>query len=265
MVASPNLGPTEQRETGPARVVGVRAYRQSKALASLFTMGAAALAVVLAIWAMPWVPVGMTRDDYSAHLLVALALAMGSILMALIAAFTRGLASGHVQLAEIWHTLLGKRVRLRNRQQFCNRLARECHRAQRERRSSLSLILVRVSEGEDRDGEQALEHVAHALMAAMRSSDVVGMAGDNEIGILAIGADAKALEIISVRLKRALAAALVEFTEDRLATNVPEALLGASSWGPDGAEPDSLLTAARASFAPVVPGPRLLHKKHVID
>jgi hypothetical protein len=256
MVAPPRVRSTERRERGPARVAGVRAYHQGKALAGLFAMGAAALAVVLAIWAMPWVPVGMTWDDYSAHVLVALVLAMGSILMALIAAFTRGPASGHVQLAEIWHSLLGKRVRLRDRQQFCNRLARECQRAQRERRSSLSLILVRVSEGEDRDGEQALEHVAHALMAAMRSSDVVGMAGDNEIGILAIGADAKAREVISVRLKRALAAALVEFSDDRVATNVPEALLGASSWGPDGAEPDSLLMAARASFAPVVPRSR---------
>jgi PleD family two-component response regulator len=181
---------------------------------------------------------------------------MGGTLMALAAALTEGLVGGDVQLLEILHSLLGRRARLRNRHQFQNRLARECRRGRRERRSSLSLILVRVSEGEDRDGEQALEHVAHALMAAMRSSDVVGMAGDNEIGILAIGADAKAREVISVRLKRALAAALVEFTEDRVATNVPEALLGASSWGPDGAEPDSLLMAARASFAAVVPRSR---------
>jgi hypothetical protein len=93
-------------------------------------------------------------------------------------------------------------------------------------------------------------------MATVRSSDVIGIAGDNEIGILAIGADAKAREIISARLRRALAAALVEFGEDRVATNVPEALLGVSTLGPDGIEPGHLLAAARASFAPVVPRSR---------
>ena len=253
MVTSPKVRSTERHETGPARVAGVRACRQGRALAGLFATGAAALTVVLAIWAMPWVPIGMTRDDYSAHVVVALVLAMGSTLMALIAAFVGRPAGGQVELVEILHSLLGRRARLRNQQQFCNRLARECRHAQRERRSSLSLILVRVSKDEDRDGKQILEHVAHALMAAVRSSDVIGIAGDNEIGILAIGADAKAREIISARLRRALAAALVEFGEDTVATNVPEALLGVSTLGPDGTEPGHLLAAARTSFTPVVP------------
>ena len=256
MATSPKVKSIGRHGTGPARAAGVQASHQGRALASLFAAGAAALTVVLAIWAMPWVSVGMTRDDYSAHVVVALVLAMGITLMGLIAAFAYRLPGGQVELAEILHSLLGRRARLRNQQQFCNRLARECQRAQRERRSSFSLVLVRVSKDEDREGKQILEHVAHALMATVRSSDVIGIAGDNEIGILAIGADARVQEVIRARLKRALAAALVEFGEGGAATNVPDALLGVSTWGPDGAEPDHLLLAARTSFAPVVPRSR---------
>jgi GGDEF domain-containing protein len=211
------------------------------------------LTVALAIWAMPWVSVGMTRHDYSPRVVAALLLAMGSTLMWLAAAFTWGLAGADRQLVEILHSLLGRRARLRNRHQFYNRLARECRRARRERRSSLSLVLVRLSTGEDCEGKRALEHVAHALMAAVRSSDVVGIAGDSEIGILAIGAGGKALEIIGARLRRALAAALAELSEDAAAPSVPEASLGVSTLGPDATEPVHLLVAARASFAPVAP------------
>jgi len=253
MVSSPKLQSTDRGETGRTRVAGLRARLLGRPLTGLLAAGAAGLTVALAIWAMPWVPVGMTRDDYSPRVVAALLLAMGSTLMWLAAAFTWGLAGADRQLVEILHSLLGRRARLRNRHQFYNRLARECRRARRERRSSLSLFLVRLSTGEDREGNRALEHVAHALMAAVRSSDVVGIAGDSEIGILAIGAGGKALEIIGARLRRALAAALAELSEDAAATSVPEASLGVSTLGPDATEPGHLLVAARASLAPVAP------------
>ena len=135
MATSPKVKSVGRHGTGPARAAGVQASHQGRALASLFAAGAAALTVLLAIWAMPWVPVGMTRDDYSAHVVVALVLAMGIALMGLIAAFAYRLPGGQVELAEILHSLLGRRARLRNLQQFCNRLARECQRAQRGGRS----------------------------------------------------------------------------------------------------------------------------------
>ena len=256
LVSSPKLRSTDRHETGRARVAGIRARLPGRTLTRLLVAGAAALTVALAVWAMPWVPVGMTRDDYSPRVVIALVLAMGSALTWLAAVFTGGLAGGDRQLAEILNSLLGRRARLRNRHQFHNRLARECRRARRERRSSLSLILVRLSIGEDREGDQVLEHVAHALMATMRSSDVVGIAGDSEIGILAIGADGKAREVIGARVKRALAAALAELSEEKAATSVPEALLGVGSLGSDVTEPGHLLAAARASFAPLAPRAR---------
>ena len=257
MSTSPRVWHPTRREPARARFSRVQASHWGKALVGLLAMGAATvLTVALAIWVIPWVPIGMTQDDYSPAVLVAVVLAMISTLMSFIAALARGSASGSLELAELLQSLLGMHMRLRNRQQFHNRLARECRRAQRERRSWLSLILVQVPEGKDRDGSSsahALEHVGHTLTATVRAGDIVRVAGDNEIGVLAIGADVKARDVISARLRRALAAVSGDSTKEGGSSATRQALLGASTFGPDGTEPEILLMAARSSFAPVVP------------
>jgi GGDEF domain-containing protein len=248
--------PPERNDTARARFVRAQTFYPGKNWVSLLAAGVAVvLTVVLAIWLTPWVPIGMREDDYSSSVRVALVLTLSSALMSLIAAFTRGDAGRETEPAELWHSLLGKRMRLRDRRQFHNRLARECARAHRDRRSSLSLILVRVSDSEDRDspcGPDVLERVADALMATVRSSDVIGIAGDCEIGILAIGADANAREVIITRFRRTLMAALQRWREPEAPSRAPLLSLGASTLGYDSAEPGPLLAAARYSLAPVI-------------
>lgn len=220
----------------------------------------AVMTVVLAVWMIPWVPVGMTPEDYNPAVRVALALAIGSTVLSLLALFARQPIDGEGEIAQVWHSLLGSRTTLRNRTQFHKRLARECERAQRDQRRRLSLLLVRVQENGDRGTRgraDAFEHVAGSMVPVVRSSDIIGMAGDSELGVLAIGADAKAREIISLRFEPALASALRGWWVEA-GVSGREALvsLGASTFGADGIEPGRLLAAARDSLTPVIPGSR---------
>lgn len=218
------------------------------------------MTVVLVVWMIPWVPAGMTADDYSPAVRVALALATGSTALSLLALFARQPIDGEGEVAQVWHSLLGSRKTLRNRTQFHKRLARECERAQRDQRRWLSLLVVRVQGNGDcgiRGSADAFELIAGSMVPLVRSSDVIGMAGDSELGVLAIGADAKAREIICLRFEPALASALREWWAEA-GVSGREALvsLGASTFGADGIEPGHLLAAARDSLTPVIPGSR---------
>jgi diguanylate cyclase (GGDEF)-like protein len=244
----------KRRVTALALLQDVFVSERSKAGAALLATGTTVvLTLVLAIWAMPWVPIGMTWDDYTPAVRVSAVLAVGSALTGVIGAYLRGVAGRKRGLVEIWQGLFGRRARLRNRQQFHNRLVRECRRARRDRRSFLSLILVRVEQDNQVNSPEAmsaLERVAQVVVATVRSSDVTGIAGDSEIGILAIGADAAARGAIVGRLKRALAARSVELA----GSNAPgqgAVSLGAVTLDHADIEPDLLLADARASLSPV--------------
>ena len=245
-----------RRETTGARLSNIQAIYRSKGRAAWLAAGATAvMAVALALWVIPWVPIGMTQDDLSPKVSVALMLASGSALTGLLAFFTREPASTEGQVAEVWRGILGKGVRLRNQRQFRYALARACESAQRDGRLSLSLLLVRVSPGQDDDGSgpvsrDALEHIVYALALTVRSSDVIGTAGDDEIGVLAIGVGAEARDMICARFERALTAALVEWRGAKVSRKAPVVSLGASTYGADD-DLDALVAAARQALRPI--------------
>jgi hypothetical protein len=162
---------------------------------------AAALAIALALWVTPGVPIGLEPGDYTPAVRTAILLAAGSALMGFVAFFARDRAPGERDVVEFLQDLAGRRRPLRSRGQFAHRLSRECARARRDRRAALSLIL-KVAPEPARDGasgkdDEALDFLAEALANSIRTSDVVGFAGDREIGMLAVGTGARARESVT--------------------------------------------------------------------
>jgi GGDEF domain-containing protein len=247
-------GHSVEHETALVRFNSAQAYQRSKIRAGTIAAGAAAvMAVVLTLWMIPYVPIGMRQDDYSSAVWVALVLAMGIAVMGLLAVLTREPASGERDVAELWQNLMGKRRRMRNPRQFYNRLTRECARVQRDQRLSLSLVVVRVSQDDEPDGQGGpgvLEAVEQILARNVRSSDVTGLVGDDEIGVLAIGVPGEEREVMIERLQRALERVLTGSTRTAHSREKPVVSLGASTLGL-GDDPDSLLAAARQALRPV--------------
>src|SRR3972149_1620372 len=117
--------PPKLRATGPTIPFEVLLSERAKAGAALLaTAIAIVLMAVLAIWAMPWLPIGMTWDDYTPAVLVSAVLAIGGALMGLVGASLGGVAGREGGLLETLQSILERRVRVRNRQQVRNRLAR---------------------------------------------------------------------------------------------------------------------------------------------
>jgi GGDEF domain-containing protein len=253
MVATP-----KPRATGPTLPFEVLLSERVKAGAALLATGIAiVLTAVLAIWAMPWLPIGMSWDDYTSAVRVSVVLAIGGALMGLVGAYLGGVTGREGGLIETLQSILERRVRVRNRQQFRNRLVRECRRARRDRRCSLSLVLVRVLQNDDVDGPGAtsvLEDVAQVVAATVRSSDVPGIAGDGEIGVIAIDANSAAREAIVARLRRALVSYSAELAMSSGSGQKGAVSLSAITPEHAGLDPDLLLAEARASLLPVAAG-----------
>lgn len=254
MSTSPGRAPSAGPEMARARFSALLASQRTKIRGAWLAAAATvALTAVLALWIIPPVPIGMTQNDYSLAVGIAFLLALASALMGFVAVFARESATGETDLAGIWRSLFAGARRTRNRHQFYNRLARECARALRDRRSALSLVLVHVGPAEQRSGPvspEALDHVATALAASVRSSDVMGIAGDAEIGVLAIDAGPEAREGICRRFERRLTTAFVGWTRAELPGGAPVVSLGASTMGPDD-DPETLLAAARHALRPI--------------
>jgi hypothetical protein len=108
MATLPNAAAPTGSETAGARISKLQAsYRSRGRAVWLGGSAAAVMAVALAIWMIPWVPVGMTQDDYSFAVWVGLVLAMGTAVMSLLAYFARGPATGEGETAEVWRGLMG--------------------------------------------------------------------------------------------------------------------------------------------------------------
>lgn len=254
MTEQRNPAPPKQRETAGSRLFKQQAYYRSKTRAVWLAAGAAlVMTLILPFWITPSVPIGMTRDDYTFSVWVALVLAMGSTVMALLAFLAREPVAGEEGLSEAWHSLMGKPKIVRNRRQFHNRLLRECKLAQRDRRRALSLLLVRVHSKDDcstEGGPDPLAHIADTLVATMRHSDVVGIAEDDQIGVLAIGADITGREVVRDRFEQTLATACARLAGIPVSDTSPLVSLGAATYDPD-ADPDSLIESARQALTPV--------------
>lgn len=245
--------PGEREKSGPS-VSRARAANPGKIRVAWPAPGAAAvLAVVLALWAVPWVSFGVTQEHLRPLETAAFVLVGGGALLALLASVGRDLAGADKDVAEFWRGLLGGVERLRNGAQFRYRLGRECARCGRDRRTSSSLILVRLTasgDGDVADARDALEHLADALVGGLRTSDVVGMVSENELGVLAIGAKPSARGTIVSRLRRTVAAAFLQWAEGGAGNGALSLSLGAYTLDPaDNAA--SSVAAARQTLRPV--------------
>lgn len=249
-----NPASPEGRESTGARLSRLQATYRSRFRAGLLAAAAAAvLAMLLALWMVPWVPIGMTLDDYEPAVWMGFVLATGCALMGLLAFFTREPASTESDISDLWRWLMGRGVRLRNRTQFTHALAREYRRAQRDRRSPLSLILIRVASSDGRGGpgsSDLIEHVAQTIAKHIRLADVLGLVGDEELGVLALGADAEAQQAVKARTERAVAAAMVEWNGAKTPGKASAVSIGASTLGPDD-DADSLIAAAQQALEPL--------------
>jgi hypothetical protein len=236
--------PAPIRGGGIAQVIGqMKAERLRFGLMRLCFAALALLTLALLAWALPFIPLGATRDDYTASTAIALLLCLmgwvGSVAFLLVWApsFRKETFPDFVRV------LFGANQLIRGRLQFESRLSAECRRAKQDRRHVFSLIVVQV--GTSRSDTLSRERrgtasAAVVIRSGVRGDDLVAEIDPNEVWVLALAAPPDGRERVVERLARAL----LESHASEGATHSYR--IGAGTYGEDGDDAEALFAAARA-------------------
>jgi diguanylate cyclase (GGDEF)-like protein len=254
------LSDEEATSTDAAQRGGVNPHRRYHTLLRRSRL------TVLAFWAamayflfraIPWLPGGLSEDDYNAQLTATLVLGGVCAALGIGALVFRENLRRTREAVLAWSTVYDDTTGLYNRRYFYDRLALECERARRQS-TTFSLILMRLehSAGSKRGpSPSALRRLAAALTRAARSNDLVALLGGNELAVVAMGVSGKALSPVADRLKTALEGSLNDSGE-RL-----DLRLGVASYGSRSRHPSVLLRAARQSLSRKPPSEEAADKK----
>ncbi|MEX0785342.1 MAG: diguanylate cyclase [Dehalococcoidia bacterium] len=210
-------------------------------------------ATLLALWLTPAAPMGVESGELSYSVWVAIVLAAGTALFGSLTVLARNRLSGERDVVELLRAIIGlsQRRRIATPSQFRHALEKQCWRMSEDRRAALSVIVVRVGlMGPGGNLHDALDHAAEAVTPFVRLGDTVGQVNGDEVGIVAVGADATACRRIATRLERALDGAREAWGQRTPRAGMLTAEIGSTSFDL-GDDPGSLLDAARARLRPI--------------
>jgi diguanylate cyclase (GGDEF)-like protein len=227
-----------------------RALRWSRlSMAAFWTV-----AVLFFLWAIPWLPGGMSVEDYSPGVIFTFSVLGSCILLGGFAITLRTLAHRRRQALVAWTTVYDETTGLRNRRYFLERLRLECEQAA-ERRSHFGVILFAFEPahgGSPREAQSttaALRSAGQVLASQTRLSDIVAVIGPRELVVLTPGLGLGAAEPTAQRLGRVLFRK-VEGWADK-PDQQPTLRVGVAVFGGETTEPGDLLRAARSHLVPI--------------
>ena len=202
-----------------------------------------AMAFFLA-WAVPWIPSGLSVEDYSREVVLTFALAGSCMGLGLTALLLRRYAQRTQEALIAWSTVYDDTTGLYNRRYFYERLSLECDRA-KVRGTSFAVLVLRLEDTGPRQRARSgssesdiLRTAADELARGTRSTDVAALLSGSELAVLLPRVTDSVAEEVAVRLARSVREALPTQTG-------PGVRLGMSTYGGDGRNPNSLLRAAQ--------------------
>jgi GGDEF domain-containing protein len=155
-------------------------------------------------YAIPWLPYGLSEEDYNNRLTLLMLLVLAAGVSAFGAVYFREYGNRLEQTILTWTTVHEGLGELRQREYFYDRLVIECQRAQATG-SRFSVVALRINEPEDSG-----THIAAALIAlkpVVRDSDCLAALGPHEIGVLAPRIQGSEAESFADHLRRLVSAA----------------------------------------------------------
>ena len=158
--------------------------------------------IAVVFWAIPWLPYGLSVEDYDSRTLLLVGLMVMASLTAFGAVYHRDLSRRIEQTLVTWSSVHDGLGDLRKREYFYDRIVIECDRAAGSG-SQFTVVTMRL-ENTDHDEKKAaqLSEQALAILApTAKESDCLAILGPREIGMLAPDVDAKQALAFSQRLR----------------------------------------------------------------
>jgi GGDEF domain-containing protein len=231
-----------------------RAARWSRVASVLFWV----FFVAFLFWALPVFPWGMTRDDYSPKVLLALFLLGCCPAVAAVGLLAGSIAAQRREVLVAWASIYDEATGLRNREFFLERLELQCQLGRDLTEYRIGVILLTVEE-RALDGQkpqptddETFRRIGMHLVDQMRPSDLVAAISSTEMAVLVSAGSTSSLGAIVSRVWRSVETRAPELagpTASRLLIRMGNASLDSVE-----PKPELLLEAARNTLKPVYSG-----------
>ena len=207
------------------------------------------------VWAIPWIPGGLSLDDYSLELVTTLVVAGSCMLLGLINATLRSTVRQKREALIAWTAVYDDATGLHNRRYFYDCLSLECERSQRHS-TPFSILLLELRYPGSRKGGRAVRANRAALQPAAelvknltRSTDLVALISEGEFAVLLAGAQKDVARQLAERVRQSVNAVLPKLAAVDGSAAVPVAEVGVGTYGKDGTTPEALIEAARSELS----------------
>jgi diguanylate cyclase (GGDEF)-like protein len=201
------------------------------------------------VWAIPWIPGGLSVSDYSWDLAV---IAGSCMLIGLIATTLRSTVRQKREALVAWTAVYDEATGLHNRRYFYDCLSLECERSQRHGTPFYVLLLELRYPGPRKRGRgvranrAALQPAAELVKNLTRSTDLVALISEGEFAVLLAGAQQDVARQLAERVRQSVNAVLPKLVAAGDPAVVPVAEVGVGTYGKDGTTPETLIEAARS-------------------
>jgi GGDEF domain-containing protein len=215
----------------------VQEYERAKAFrkAMLYVFFIVFVATVL--WAIPWLPYGLSVGDYNDRTELLVALGLLASISAFGAVYMRDVSRRFEQTLLTWTTVHDGLSDLRRREYFYERVVIECQRAKASG-SRFAVIALRFRRDENEASPEMLATALHAIEPHLGSNDRVAALASHEIGVLSFRVAAEPVRFLAKRLEDALAEAVAGGDESHIS-------VGWAVYGVDGDDAGALVGMAR--------------------
>ena len=163
----------------------ISAYKRARHFRKAMLVTFFAVFIATLLYAIPWLPYGLTVEDYDQRLTVLILLVMAAAVSAFGAVYLREASMRMQQTIDTYATVQEGLGDLRRREYFYERIVYECDLAE-ARRGEFAVIALRLEERPTSSlTEGKLAEAIGALEPMIREQDCVAALGPHEIGVLA--------------------------------------------------------------------------------
>lgn len=208
-----------------------------------------ALAVILMMWLVPWLPSGLDSNDYTPEVEFTIYLLGGVAIFAVLALVFQELAHRQREALTLWASVYDEATGLHNRTYLHDRLAVECDRAKRTGRTFTVITFnLRIGSPTSPSHRQlsndALRRLAEVINSLSRPTDFVALLTGRELAVLAVDIDRDGRRAVRDHLRAGLLAELPRLVDAGTAIDVRG---GCATYGVDGTDPATLVQSSRTS------------------
>ena len=173
--------------------------------------------VSVVLWAIPWLPYGLSVEDYNDRLTLLMLLMLAASVSAFGAVYMRDLSDRMEQTVITYNTVHEGLSDMRRREYFYDRIVAQCDMARTSEVEDFTVVALRLEKQADEGEDLArVEKAMHEIRAVIKDHDFIAMLGPHEIGVLGLKTGYQEALIFAEMLRNQLTFSLGDASDVRV-------------------------------------------------